>query len=183
MKTVFPAFALSCTLLLSLASCSGGQSSAPQEDQSTSSSSASSMSSGSVSQANDQDTALEQDVSSLLSAFSPENVRVEQTDARLSVSAFDPEASAAVTAAQESGSTAPDGWADYEAAWAADYAARNPDKKIGIITPFVNQKECIQQKLKEKGEREFMRTRRTPASSLSSRRLQFQWLPLSCGRK
>ncbi len=37
-----------------------------------------------------------------------------------------------------------------EAAWAADYAARNPDKKIGIITPFVNQKECIQQKLKEK---------------------------------
>ncbi len=38
-----------------------------------------------------------------------------------------------------------------EAAWAAEYAARNPDKKIGIITPFVNQKDCIQQELKARG--------------------------------
>ena len=100
MKTVFPAFALSCTLLLSLASCCNSQSSASQEDHSTLPAS-SSMASGSGSQADDQDTALEQEVASLLSAFPAENVRVEQTDARLSVSAFDPAASAVVTAAQE----------------------------------------------------------------------------------
>lgn len=31
------------------------------------------------------------------------------------------------------------------------YAAMNQEKKIGIITPFANQKECIQEMLKEKG--------------------------------
>ena len=120
MKTVFPAFALSCALVLFLASCNGNQSSASQEDQSTTPVISSSMASGSVSQADDKDTALEQDVVSLLSSFSPENIKVEQTDTRLSVSAFDPEISVAVAAAQEAGGSAPAGWANYEAAWAAD---------------------------------------------------------------
>lgn len=31
------------------------------------------------------------------------------------------------------------------------YAALNKDKKIGIITPFANQKECIQKMLNERG--------------------------------
>ena len=119
MKTVFRAFALSCTLLLPLASCSNGQSSASQEDHSAPPAS-SSTASNSDSQADEQDAALEQEVTALLSAFPAENVRVEQTDTRLAVSAFDPEASAAVTAAQEIGGSAPAGWADYEAAWAAD---------------------------------------------------------------
>ena len=122
MKTVFPALALSCTLLLSLASCSNGQSSASQKDHFSPPASSSTVS-GSGSQADDQNAALEQEVASLLSAFSAENVRVEQTDARLSVSVFDPEVSAAVAAAQEAGSSAPAGWAEYEAAWAADAQA------------------------------------------------------------
>lgn len=37
-----------------------------------------------------------------------------------------------------------------EAEWIAEYAAANPEKRIGIITPFVNQKECIAQLLKDK---------------------------------
>ena len=141
MKTVFPAFALSCVLLLSLASCSNGQSSASQEDHSTLPAS-SSMASGSGSQADDQDTALEQEVASLLSAFPAENVRVEQTDARLAVSAFDPEASAAVTAAQETGGSAPAGWADYEAAWAADAQSLAQNYPDGYTTLSVESDEA-----------------------------------------
>ena len=141
MKTVFSAFALSCVLLLSLASCSNGQSSASQEDHSTLPAS-SSMASGSGSQADDQDTALEQEVASLLSAFPAENVRVEQTDARLSVSAFDPAASAVVTAAQEAGSSAPAGWADYEAAWAADAQALAQSYPDGYTTLSVESDEA-----------------------------------------
>ena len=133
MKTVFPAFALSCTLLLSLASCSNSQSSASQEDHSTLPAS-SSMASNSDSQVDEQDTALEQEVAALLSAFPAENVRVEQTDTRLAVSAFDPEASAAVTAAQETGGSAPAGWADYEAAWAADAQALEQNYPDGNTT-------------------------------------------------
>ena len=134
MKMVFPAFAVSCTLFMFLASCSSGQSSASQSDQSTPPPSSSSTASGSVSQVADQDSALEQDVASLLSAFSPENIRVEQTDTRLSVSAFDPEVSAAVTAAQEAGGSAPAGWADYEAAWAADAQALAQNYPDGYTT-------------------------------------------------
>lgn len=129
MKMVFSTFALSCVMLLSLASCSNGQSSASQEDHSAPPVS-SSTASNSDSQADEQDTALEQEVAALLSAFPAENVRVEQTDTRLAVSAFDPEASAAAAAAQEAGGSAPAGWADYEAAWAADaqaLAQRYPD--------------------------------------------------------
>lgn len=142
MKTVFPAFALSCTLLLSLASCSDGQSSASQEDQSTPPVVSSSTATGSVSHADDQDAALEQEVASLLSAFSPENVRVEQTDTRLSVSAFDPEASDAATAAQETGGSAPAGWADYEAAWAADAQALAQSYPDGYTTLSVESDEA-----------------------------------------
>lgn len=133
MKTVFPAFALSCVLLLSLASCSNGQSSASQEDHSAPPAS-SSTASNSDSQVDEQDTALEQEVAALLSAFPAENVRVEQTDTRLAVSAFDPEASAAVTAAQETGGSAPAGWADYEAAWAADAQALEQNYPDGNTT-------------------------------------------------
>ena len=68
MKTVFRAFALSCTLLLPLASCSNGQSSASQEDHSAPPAS-SSTASNSDSQADEQDAALEQEVTALLSAF------------------------------------------------------------------------------------------------------------------
>ena len=136
MKTVFRAFALSCTLLLPLASCSNGQSSASQEDHSAPPAS-SSTASNSDTQADEQDAALEQEVASLLSAFPAENVRVEQTDARLSVSAFDPAASAVVTAAQETGGSAPAGWADYEAAWAADAQALEQNYPDGNTTLFV----------------------------------------------
>ena len=133
MKMVFPTFALSCVLLLSLASCSNGQSSASQEDHSAPPAS-SSTASNSDSQVDEQDTALEQEVAALLSAFPAENVRVEQTDTRLAVSAFDPEASAAVTAAQETGGSAPAGWADYEAAWAADAQALEQNYPDGNTT-------------------------------------------------
>ena len=133
MKMVFPTFALSCVMLLSLASCSNGQSSASQEDHSAPPAS-SSTASNSDSQVDEQDTALEQEVASLLSAFPAENVRVEQTDTRLAVSAFDPEASAAVTAAQETGGSAPAGWADYEAAWAADAQALEQNYPDGNTT-------------------------------------------------
>ena len=133
MKMVFPTFALSCVMLLSLASCSNGQSSASQEDHSAPPAS-SSTASNSDSQVDEQDTALEQEVAALLSAFPAENVRVEQTDTRLAVSAFDPEASAAVTAAQETGGSAPAGWADYEAAWAADAQALEQNYPDGNTT-------------------------------------------------
>ena len=133
MKMVFPTFALSCVMLLSLASCSNGQSSASQEDHSAPPAS-SSTASNSDSQVDEQDTALEQEVAALLSAFPAENVRVEQTDTRLAVSAFDPEASAAVTAAQETGGSAPAGWADYEAAWAADAQALEQNYPGGNTT-------------------------------------------------
>lgn len=133
MKMVFPTFALSCVMLLSLASCSNGQSSASQEDHSAPPAS-SSTASNSDSQVDEQDTALEQEVAALLSAFPAENVRVEQTDTRLAVSAFDPEASAAVTAAQEAGGSAPAGWADYEAAWAADAQALEQNYPDGNTT-------------------------------------------------
>lgn len=133
MKMVFPTFALSCVMLLSLASCSNGQSSASQEDHSAPPAS-SSTASTSDSQVDEQDTALEQEVAALLSAFPAENVRVEQTDTRLAVSAFDPEASAAVTAAQETGGSAPAGWADYEAAWAADAQALEQNYPDGNTT-------------------------------------------------
>ena len=36
-----------------------------------------------------------------------------------------------------------------EAAWIATYAKEHPGKQIGVITPFVNQKECINEILKE----------------------------------
>lgn len=140
MKTVFRAFALSCTLLLPLASCSNGQSSASQEDHSAPPAS-SSTASNSDSQADEQDAALEQEVTALLSAFPAENVRVEQTDTRLAVSAFDPEASAAVTAAQEIGGSAPAGWADYEAAWAADAQALAQNYPDGYTTLSVESDE------------------------------------------
>ena len=133
MKMVFPTFALSCVMLLSLASCSNGQSSASQEDHSAPPAS-SSTASNSDSQVDEQDTALEQEVAALLSAFPAENVRVEKTDTRLAVSAFDPEASAAVTAAQETGGSAPAGWADYEAAWAADAQALEQNYPDGNTT-------------------------------------------------
>lgn len=133
MKMVFPTFALSCVMLLSLASCSNGQSSASQEDHSAPPAS-SSTASNSDSQVDEQDTALEQEVAALLSGFPAENVRVEQTDTRLAVSAFDPEASAAVTAAQETGGSAPAGWADYEAAWAADAQALEQNYPDGNTT-------------------------------------------------
>ena len=133
MKMVFPTFALSCVMLLSLASCSNGQSSASQEDHSAPPASPSTAS-NSDSQVDEQDTALEQEVAALLSAFPAENVRVEQTDTRLAVSAFDPEASAAVTAAQETGGSAPAGWADYEAAWAADAQALEQNYPDGNTT-------------------------------------------------
>ena len=133
MKMVFPTFALSCVMLLSLASCSNGQSSASQEDHSAPPAS-SSTASNSDSQVDEQDTALEQEVAALLSAFPAENVRVEQTDTRLAVSSFDPEASAAVTAAQETGGSAPAGWADYEAAWAADAQALEQNYPDGNTT-------------------------------------------------
>lgn len=141
MKTVFRAFALSCTLLLPLASCSNGQSSASQEDHSAPPAS-SSTASNSDSQADEQDAALEQEVTALLSAFPAENVRVEQTDTRLAVSAFDPEASAAVTAAQEIGGSAPAGWADYEAAWAADAQALAQNYPDGYTTLSVESDEA-----------------------------------------
>lgn len=141
MKTVFRAFALSCTLLLPLASCSNGQSSASQEDHSAPPAS-SSTASNSDSQADEQDAALEQEVTALLSAFPAENVRVEQTDTRLAVSAFDPEASAAVTAAQETGGSAPAGWADYEAAWAADAQALAQNYPDGYTTLSVESDEA-----------------------------------------
>lgn len=38
-----------------------------------------------------------------------------------------------------------------EAESIADYAAKNREKTIGIITPFANQKECIQEMLKARG--------------------------------
>mgnify|MGYP005772188037 CR=1 FL=1 len=141
MKTVFRAFALSCTLLLPLASCSNGQSSASQEDHSAPPAS-SSTASNSDSQADEQDAALEQEVTALLSAFPAENVRVEQTDTRLAVSAFDPEASAAVTAAQEIGGSAPAGWADYEAAWAADAQSLAQNYPDGYTTLSVESDEA-----------------------------------------
>ena len=141
MKTVFRAFALSCTLLLPLASCSNGQSSASQEDHSAPPAS-SSTASNSDSQADEQDAALEQEVTALLSAFPAENVSVEQTDTRLAVSAFDPEASAAVTAAQEIGGSAPAGWADYEAAWAADAQALAQNYPDGYTTLSVESDEA-----------------------------------------
>lgn len=141
MKMVFPTFALSCVMLLSLASCSNGQSSASQEDHSAPPAS-SSTASNSDSQVDEQDTALEQEVAALLSAFPAENVRVEQTDTRLAVSAFDPEASAAVTAAQETGGSAPAGWADYEAAWAADAQALAQNYPDGYTTLSVESDEA-----------------------------------------
>lgn len=141
MKMVFPTFALSCVMLLSLASCSNGQSSASQEDHSAPPAS-SSTASNSDSQVDEQDTALEQEVAALLSAFPAENVRVEQTDTRLAVSAFDPEASAAVTAAQEAGGSAPAGWADYEAAWAADAQALAQNYTDGYTTLSVESDEA-----------------------------------------
>lgn len=141
MKMVFPTFALSCVMLLSLASCSNGQSSASQEDHSAPPAS-SSTASNSDSQADEQDAALEQEVTALLSAFPAENVRVEQTDTRLAVSAFDPEASAAVTAAQETGGSAPAGWADYEAAWAADAQSLAQNYPDGYTTLSVESDEA-----------------------------------------
>lgn len=141
MKMVFPTFALSCVMLLSLASCSNGQSSASQEDYSAPPAS-SSTASNSDSQADEQDAALEQEVTALLSAFPAENVRVEQTDTRLAVSAFDPEASAAVTAAQEAGGSAPAGWADYEAAWAADAQSLAQNYPDGYTTLSVESDEA-----------------------------------------
>ena len=38
-----------------------------------------------------------------------------------------------------------------EAEWIAEYAAQNPDLHIGVITPFANQKACIEQALRENG--------------------------------
>lgn len=133
MKKNLSALALLPVLLLFLASCSNGQSSASQEDHSAPPAS-SSTASNSDSQADEQGTALEQEIAALLSAFPAENVRVEQTDTRLAVSAFDPEASAAVTAAQETGGSAPAGWADYEAAWAADAQALEQNYPDGNTT-------------------------------------------------
>lgn len=141
MKTAFPTFALSCVMLLSLVSCSSGQSSASQENHSAPPAS-SSTASDSDSQADDQDAALEQEVAALLSAFPAENVRVEQTDTRLAVSAFDPDASAAAAAAQEAGGSAPAGWADYEAAWAADAQALAQNYPDGYTTLSVESDEA-----------------------------------------
>ncbi|MCI8402575.1 MAG: AAA family ATPase [Lachnospiraceae bacterium] len=36
-----------------------------------------------------------------------------------------------------------------EAAWIAGFAREHPDKQIGVITPFVNQKECIRELLRK----------------------------------
>lgn len=38
-----------------------------------------------------------------------------------------------------------------EADWIAEYTAQNPDLRVGIITPFTNQRACIEQALKERG--------------------------------
>ena len=60
----------------------------------------------------------------------------------MAVSAFDPEASAAVTAAQETGGSAPAGWADYEAAWAADAQALAQSYPDGYTTLSVESDEA-----------------------------------------
>lgn len=140
MKKRFSILVLSGVLMVALVAC-GGKNSAYQDNHSVPSLSSSTVS-VSGSQTDDRNSVLEQEVSALLSAFPAENVRVEQTDARLAVSAFDPDASAAVTAAQEAGSSAPVGWADYEAAWAADAQALAQNYPDGYTTLSVESDEA-----------------------------------------
>lgn len=41
--------------------------------------------------------------------------------------------------------------APMEAEWIAEYAEQNPERRIGVITPFANQRVCIEQALTERG--------------------------------
>lgn len=120
MKLYVRAFALCSVMLLLASGCSasgGGESSTDPETSDAATSS--SVASASASTANDEDV-LSQEVASLISSFSPEQISVEQTDTKLSVSAFDPDVTAAVASVQGSAGAAPAEWEAYREAWAAD---------------------------------------------------------------
>lgn len=120
MKLYVRAFALCSVMLLLASGCSasgGGESSTDPETSDAATSS--SVASASASTANDEDV-LSQEVASLISSFSPEQISVEQTDTKLSVSAFDPDVTAAVASVQGSAGAAPAEWEAYQEAWAAD---------------------------------------------------------------
>lgn len=123
MKLYVRAFALCSVMLLLASGCSasgGGESSTDPETSDAATSS--SVASASASTANDEDV-LSQEVASLISSFSPEQISVEQTDTKLSVSAFDPDVTAAVASVQGSAGAAPAEWEAYQEAWAADAQA------------------------------------------------------------
>lgn len=122
MKLYVRGFALCAVMLLLASGCSasgGGETSTDPKTPDAATSASGSSGSASMSTANDEDV-LSQEVVGLISSFTPEQISVEQTDTKLSVSAFDPDVTAAVSSVQGSAGAAPAEWEAYQEAWAAD---------------------------------------------------------------
>ena len=112
MKLYVRGFALCAVMLLLASGCSasgGGETSTDPKTPDAATSASGSSGSASMSTANDKDV-LSQEVAGLISSFAPEQISVEQTDTKLSVSAFDPDVTAAVSSVQGSAGAAPAEW-------------------------------------------------------------------------
>ena len=128
MKLYVRGFALCAVMLLLASGCSasgGGETSTDPKTPDAATSASGSSGSASMSTANDKDV-LSQEVAGLISSFAPEQISVEQTDTKLSVSAFDPDVTAAVSSVQGSAGAAPAEWE------ARDATRPSPDRSHAL---------------------------------------------------